>query len=199
MLKKTMLGFLALLLVSGVCQATIMLDQGYCVGCLNAGKVDGIGVATGGSVINIENAQTSANLDGCNIEVGLQKQNGILVQGGTAIGAGSESNAGFVQGAGAASNQYLLASNESSDPIVTSQGTVLSMGQAVYADDCGAANAGQGALLANGQVAGTNNGAAGNASVIGAVNTSSAVAGPCSEAMSGNALNMTSYQMALVN
>lgn len=199
MLKKVVVGITALLLICSMSQATILLEQGYGIGALNGGSVDGIGVATGGSVIDIDNMQTATNIDCGKIEVGVQKQNGILVQGGTAIGTNPDSSASFIQGAGAASGQLLLAANEPSDPIVLGQRTTLVMGQGVVASKGAAANAGQGAVLANGQAAGTNNGTASNGSVIGAVNTSSAIAGPCSTVMSDNAVNMESFQTAVVN
>ena len=199
MLKKVVFASIAVLLFCSVSQAMIILGQGYSIGAVNAGDVDGMGVATGGSVVEVDNKQSAMNLDGCLLELGTQQQAGILVQGGTAIGLTPGSSASYLQGAGASSGQGLFVANEPVDPIWAGQGTTLCLGQAVSADNGAAANAGQGAILANGQFAASNNGAVGNASIIGAVNTSSAIAGPCSEAMSGNIVNVNSYQSALVN
>lgn len=199
MLKKVVFASIAVLLFCGVSQAMILLDQGYIIGAVNAGGVDGMGVATGGSVVEVDNEQTAMNLDGYSLELGTQQQAGILVQGGTAVGLTPGSSAGYLQGAGAGGWQNLFVANEPVDPIWAGQGTSLRLGQAVSADNGAAANAGQGAILANGQFAASNNGAVGNASIIGAVNTSSAIAGPYSEAISGNIVNVNSYQNAFVN
>lgn len=191
MLKRSFFVVVTVLLLVNAANAMIGLGQGYSIGAINGLDVDGAGVATGGSVLNVDNTQTANS----GWQFAVQKQGGILVQGGTAIGTNPCSDAFVLQGAGADSGQCILVTTGA---IVGGQETDLCMGQVVYADDGAAAFAGQGAILGNGQLGANQDSIAGNASVVGAVNTSSAIAGPDSDATSGSAVTVETGQETLV-
>lgn len=198
MSKRIFLGLVvaAVLLLNLQANAMVGLGEGYNIGAIGAANVNGRGIATEGTVVNVDNTQTATEIGRCgSIQVGMQTQKGMLVQGGTAIGTRPGSNACVMQGAGAEGGQILLVTRDS---IVGGQEQGLCMGQATNAENGAAADAGQGAILGQAQFGGNKDGVAGNASLIGAVNISSAIAGPRSEAMSGSAVTTETGQTTIV-
>lgn len=193
MSKRIFLGLVvaAVLLLNLQANAMIGLGQGYYIGAIGGAGVNGIGIATEGTAICLDNTQTATAIG----EVGMQTQKAVLVEGGLAIGTNPDSSASVMQGAGAGGWQGLLVTQDS---IVGGQEQGLCMGQITNAENGAAANAGQGAILGQAQVGGNMDGVAGNASIIGAVNTSSAIAGPDSAATSGSAVTTETGQTTIV-
>lgn len=196
MLKRSFFVVVTVLLLVGTAKALIVEKQGFDIGMIGGLNVDGTGVGTEGTVINVDNQQNAMNLGRCgNLEVAYQKQSVIGVEGGVGIGTNPRSDVSILQYAGASGEQDLLVGKKL---IIGSEETDLCIGQVVYADDGGAGQAGQGLMTASVQAGGNNNAAMINGSITGVVNTSSAIAGPCSEVTSGNAVTVETVQATLV-
>jgi len=191
MLKNSFVVVAAVLLLVSTANAMIGLEQCYIIGAGNGGGVDGMGMAMSGVVANVKNTQTATEIGCRGVQVGTQEQEGILVEGGTAIGTNHCSSAAYMQCAGAEGSQDLSVTKGSA---MADQKTGLCLGQAVCAEKGGAAEAGQGVILGSGQCGGNNKDLVGNSSLIGAVNTSTAIAGSRSEAGAGSLVTLGTNQ-----